>query len=393
MKKLIFVLAAALVLTVALGCSSSNARNNGNNPDQTLTSANRDGVVYHTRIQVALLLDTSNSMDGLIEQAKARLWNIVNTLSTLKYKGAAPEVQIALYEYGNDWLDARTGYIRQVVPLTTDLDLISEKLFSLRTNGGLEYCGAVIADALKDLRWSDGQADMKLVYIAGNEEFNQGHVSYKESCAAAQARGVYINTIYCGGYQAGIQELWQAGATSGGGKYFNIDHDARVTFISTPYDDALARCNQRLNDTYISYGVQGVAKKQSQAAQDVNAESVSAANYAERVVTKSKSSVYRNESWDLVDKVAEDSKALASISQAELPAELQGKTEAEVRQVVDQKATERAAIQREIDELAVKRQAYIDEQAKNSGTAADDLGAAINASILAFAQTKGFDAQ
>ena len=32
-------------------------------------------------IQVAILLDTSGSMDGLIEQAKSRLWNIVNTLT------------------------------------------------------------------------------------------------------------------------------------------------------------------------------------------------------------------------------------------------------------------------------------------------------------------------
>ena len=99
------------------------------------------------KIQVAILLDTSNSMDGLIEQAKSRLWNIVNTLTTLKFEGKTPEIEIALYEYGNDGLNKNTDYIRQVAPLTTDLDLISEKLFSLRTNGGSEYCGAVIQDA------------------------------------------------------------------------------------------------------------------------------------------------------------------------------------------------------------------------------------------------------
>ena len=47
-------------------------------------------------IQVAILLDTSSSMDGLIDQAKSRLWNIVNTLTTLKYKGKAPKIEIAL---------------------------------------------------------------------------------------------------------------------------------------------------------------------------------------------------------------------------------------------------------------------------------------------------------
>ena len=62
------------------------------------------GNFKENKIQVALLLDTSNSMDGLIDQAKSRLWNIVNTLTTLKYNGQAPQVEIALYEYGNNGL-------------------------------------------------------------------------------------------------------------------------------------------------------------------------------------------------------------------------------------------------------------------------------------------------
>ena len=98
-------------------------------------------VVENTKIQVALLLDTSNSMDGLIEQAKSRLWNIVNTLTTLKYDGKTPDIEISLYEYGNSGLSQRENYIKQITPLSTDLDLISEKLFALRTNGGEEYCG------------------------------------------------------------------------------------------------------------------------------------------------------------------------------------------------------------------------------------------------------------
>ena len=35
-------------------------------------------VLPKKHIKVALLLDTSNSMDGLIDQAKAQLWDIVN---------------------------------------------------------------------------------------------------------------------------------------------------------------------------------------------------------------------------------------------------------------------------------------------------------------------------
>ena len=79
-------------------------------------------------IKVALLLDTSNSMDGLINQAKTQLWEIVNELSYAKCEHEDPNLEIALYEYGNDKLSSREGYIRQVLGFSSDLDEISEKI-------------------------------------------------------------------------------------------------------------------------------------------------------------------------------------------------------------------------------------------------------------------------
>src|SRR5687768_2738898 len=56
-------------------------------------------------IMLALLLDTSNSMDGLIDQAKGQLWKIVNEIAAAKgADGNQPNIKIALYEYGNDGL-------------------------------------------------------------------------------------------------------------------------------------------------------------------------------------------------------------------------------------------------------------------------------------------------
>jgi hypothetical protein len=341
------------------------------------------------RIQVAILLDTSNSMDGLIDQAKSRLWDIVNTLTTLKYKGKAPRIELALYEYGNDWLSKRSNYIRQVAPFTTDLDLISEKLFALRTNGGSEYCGAVIREALNVLNWGNSSYDMRLIYIAGNEEFNQGGVSYKEAIASATQKGVYVNTIYCGDRQTGIKELWKDGADRGQGKYFNIDSDAKIRYISTPYDDRISECSDRLNATYIAYGSLGYEKQRNQAMQDENAKSVSKENYASRAVTKS-TSAYKNSNWDLVDKFQE-TQSLSDLKTGDLPKELQGKSEKEIKALIEYKQKERLAIQKEIDELAKKRQEYIDRENKKPGNQqGDDLGKAINVSVLAFANTKGY---
>lgn len=386
MKTLLLVPSALLATTLSFAaCNNSNAKDHKITTKKILQNS---GTEENTKIQVAILLDTSNSMDGLIEQAKSRLWNIVNTLTTLKYHGKTPDIEIGLYEYGNDGLSPQSNYIRQVAPLTTDLDLISEKLFSLRTNGGSEYCGAVIADATKQLNWGKDASNMKLVYIAGNEPFNQGYINYREAISDALRNDIYINTIFCGNQEEGIRTFWKDGADAGKGKYFNIDSNRAVLYVTTPYDVRISECNAKINDTYIGYGSMGDSKKRNQVAQDQNAQGVSAANYAERAVSKSKA-VYKNESWDLVDKVKDDKEAITKLKKEELPKELQNKSKEEIKVYVEKKSKEREAIQKEIGELAKKRQAYIDAEAKKSKSQ-DDLGNAINTSVIAFAKVKGY---
>ena len=329
-------------------------------------------------------------MDGLIDQAKSRLWNIVNTLTTLRYNGKAPEIEIALYEYGNDGIRDE-NYIRQVTPLTQDLDLVSEKLFALRTNGGSEYCGAVIRDASANLNWDSNEKSMKLIYIAGNESFDQGKINYKEVVSKSKGKNIYTNTIFCGSREEGIQTFWQNGALLGGGKYFNIDSDRKVLYIETPYDIRISECNAKLNDTYIYYGNHGSEYRLKQITQDKNAEAQSASNLVERAVAKSKKNAYKNDHWDLVDKAEKDAGFIANVKESELPAELKGKSKEEIQKTIAIKSAARDKIQKEIEELSRKRQMYIDSEMKKRGTDdSDDLGKAIESSILELAKKNGY---
>ena len=69
---------------------------------QAFTTASDEKPKTNT-VKIALLLDTSNSMDGLINQAKSQLWDIVNKFTYAKCGNEQrPELQIALYQYGND---------------------------------------------------------------------------------------------------------------------------------------------------------------------------------------------------------------------------------------------------------------------------------------------------
>lgn len=340
------------------------------------------------KIQVALLLDTSGSMDGLIGQAKSQLWNIVNEMAAAKADGRAPEIEIALYEYGNDNLAASGNYIRQIVPLSKDLDKISEALFALSTNGGNEYCGAVIAKSLKDLAWSSSNRDLKLIYICGNEPFNQGGIDYKGACKDAISKGIIVNTIFCGDAQEGINSFWKEGADLAEGKYFNINHNQATVYVETPYDKEINELNGKLNSTYIAYGASGREKKENQATQDQNAAGYSPANAAERAVSKS-STAYRADDWDLVDAVKNDKVKVTEVKAEELPAELKGKTAAEIKDYVDKKSAERTTIQTQIQDLNKKRGEYIAAEQKKQGQD-NTLNAAMKKSMRERAEKIGF---
>jgi hypothetical protein len=329
------------------------------------------------KIMLALLLDTSNSMDGLIDQAKSQLWKIVNELAHAKCgDGTQPDIQIALYEYGNSGLPITSGYIRQVSPLTTDLDVVSEKLFALRTNGGDEYCGQVIKTSLNELAWSASSEDLKMIFIAGNEPFNQGHVPYSQACSLAKEKGVVVNTIFCGDLNEGIETFWKKGADLTAGNFMSINQDQQTVYVATPFDDQIDAMNDKLNSTYVYYGAQGESKKQLQYHQDSNAASYGTSNKVERAVSKS-SHAYRNSTWDLVDAAKEDEKAITQAKDQELPKEMRGMNAEQRKVYVKTKAAEREKIQKEIMTLNKQRMDYIAKQ-----TPAKDKDKMLDAAML-----------
>ena len=341
-------------------------------------------------MQVALLLDTSNSMDGLINQARSQLWAIVNELAAKKKEGCVPRLEVALFEYGNNRLPATENYIRQVVPLTADLDRLSEALFSLTTNGGSEYCGAVIDEAMTELNWSPGHGHYKAIFIAGNEPFTQGEVDYAQACARARAEGTIVNTIHCGNEQAGIHGKWKHGAALGGGKFITIDQDRAIAHIHCPQDEILLKLNIELNTTYIPYGKMGSEGAMRQRTQDSNAAMAAPQSAIGRVVSKSRKGLYNNVDWDLVDAVEANEEVLVELDSNTLPPELRDKSPAELKVFIATQQKKRANIQKEIAQVAAERDAYLKEK-RLSDAADDSLGAALKDVLNEQAVSKGYE--
>jgi hypothetical protein len=351
----------------------------------TALSAARPGQPL---IQVALLLDTSNSMDGLIDQARSQLWTLVNQFAPLRQDGRAPELQVALYEYGKSTIPAREGYLRQVVSFTTDLDRISQQLFALQTKGGDEYCGTVLLHAMHGLPWSAAPRDLKVIFIAGNEPFTQGAVDYRQSCELARSREVAVNTLFCGSYQEGIATQWEDGARRGGGTYMAIDQDEVAVHLAAPQDDEIARLGLELNRTYLPMGESGRQGLANQAEQDTNALKAGAGSVHQRAVAKA-SGLYKAEGWDLVDAERSGTLKLESLDRKELPKELQALAPSERRAYVDAKAKERTALQARIQKLSAQREAFL-LQKRTQASGARTLDAAMQASLKTQALAKGF---
>jgi hypothetical protein len=340
------------------------------------------------RIQLALLLDTSNSMDGLIDQARSQLWKVVNELARARRGGKAPALEVALFEYGNDGLPASRGHIRRVSELTTDLDRISEELFKLVTNGGSEYCGMVIDEAVAKLSWSGARDVLKIIYIAGNEEFTQGRDPYTAACARAIGKGIIVNTIFCGSFQEGVDGMWKDGAARADGRYMSIDQDQVVEAIETPYDKDIVRLGTELNATYVGYGSEGEALKSRQAEQDSNAAGMGAESKVQRSVAKA-GAAYSNSSWDLLDAVQNKKVDLAKVKDDQLPADMRKMSLPQREKYVQELAGKRADIQKKINDANEKRRLFVANAVKNAPTKST-LEEAILASVKEEAQKKGF---
>ena len=341
-------------------------------------------------VQIAVLLDTSSSMSGLINQAKAQLWNIVNEFATAKQGGVRPELQVALYEYGKSSIPAAEGYMRMICPLTDDLDKVSQELFALRTGGGSEYCGQVIKAAIEGLKWSESKNAYKAIFIAGNEPFTQGKINYVESCKAAIAKGVVVNTIHCGDFQTGVNSKWQHGAELADGNYSHIDQNRKAVHIVAPQDAKIAKLGAELNTTYRGYGAEGGARMRLQKEMDASAEVVAPSVNAQRQVAKAGPN-YNNARWDLLDGLKGKKIKLEDMKDEDLPEEMRKMTLDERKAHVAKLAKQRAEIQEQIKTLAAERTKFIlAERKKLADKGEDTLEAVIIKAVREQAEDRKF---
>ncbi len=311
-------------------------------------------------VDLAICLDISGSMNGLLNATRQNLWAVVNELAAMK---PTPKLRVALLTFGCSAHDAAKGWVNVETGLTDDLDLVSQRLFALTTNGGEEYVGRVVQAALDQLEWSDDAQGLKLLFVAGNEAATQDPaVDFRAQCRAAIARGIVVNSIYCGSPSDELAPAWREVAALADGKFAAIEQDHGIV-IETPFDAQLTALSTALNATYLPFGAVGQSMWKNQAEQDKNASSLNPAAAAQRCQVKG-GDLYSNAAWDLVDACKVETFKLEEVKPEELPESMRAMTLEQRRAHIAEHQRKRDQLRKQVDELGQKRDAHVQQELK-----------------------------
>jgi hypothetical protein len=348
-----------------------------------------DRAPVETRdVDLVFCLDVSGSMKPLLDEVRARLWEVVNEFSGMT---PSPELRIGLMVYGSGKTERETGRIVIQHDLTADLDDVYSTLMSLETSGGEEYVGWAIHRALEEFSWSDDGDALRILLIAGNEEADQAseHYDFRNEARRAFDEGVTIHALYAGTRDKAVKHRWPEIADWSRGTYAPVKPSPNVVNLETPLDAPLTTLNQRYNATFVPVGSVGADALTRVQAQDEAAESLGAQSLGSRIATKA-GGLLGTASWDLVDAASAPGFDLATIDPADLPEEMRYMSYGELFDLLEAKRAEREAIKVQILEADAERREFIRKRSSRNGQ--PGVVDAMREAVRSDAESRGFTA-
>lgn len=337
-------------------------------------------------VDVVICLDTSGSMENLLDSARARLWDVINELALMR---PTPELRVGLLTFGTKNSTAERGFVEKHLDLTGDLDLVYGRLAALEIGGHEEYVGRVLDTALDEMSWASEWNALRIIFLAGNESADQDveNHDFRVVTRSARDKDIIINALYAGNREEAITMKWPEVARNGAGNFSAIDPKVGTIQIATPQDDRLLELNSLLNQTYVPYGEEGEAGLVNQVTQDSNASRLGVQSCSSRIVAKG-TALYSNASWDLVDAAMSEDFSWDSLRSQDLPEELRGMSQPERVAFITSKREARESIQSEIENSSEAREQFIQKTLADNESAG--LGQAMRKVIREQAMAKGF---
>ena len=310
------------------------------------------------RVEIVFVLDTTGSMGGLIEGAKAKIWAIANAISG---RDPAPDVKFGLVAYR----DRCDDYVVKHYGLTGDTDLTFRHLSALRAAGGgdlPEDVNAGLLEAVDAIQWSTGEDVLKIIFLVGDAPPHMDYPDqgqYPEICARAVKKGIVINTIQCGHERSTVRP-WKEIAQMGLGEYAAILQDGGVQVHATPYDDEMAAVSLALGGTAVPYGSDAAHRSVHEKLASSSAAPASATADRLSYSTRHGKVVFGDD--ELLATLDEGKLRPEDINPRLLPADLRDLPAVELRHALERRRAERARLLARAAELRRQRDEYLDAQ-------------------------------
>jgi len=337
-------------------------------------------------IDVCFVLDTTGSMSGLIEGAKAKIWSIANQMIAAE---PTPAIRIGLIGYR----DRGDEYVTRVFDLSDDIDAVYANLSRFHADGGgdtPESVNQALREAVQTMSWNSRRDVLKIIFLVGDCPPHMDYrddVPYPETCQAAVKKDLIINTVQCGSHSETVP-IWQEISRLSEGSYVAIGQTGDMQVVATPMDARIAELNAELGTTLVPYGDE--TSREIVRAKQVASEAAPAAAAADRLAFNAKTGKAVQGGGDLVDDVAGGTVKLGEVKKDELPASLRDKSEAELKGYVEQQSAKRRQIQGQINDLLKQRQDYVAAETKKlAGTTKGSFDAKVTEILQEQAARKG----
>ena len=250
-----------------------------------------------------ICLDTSGSMQGLIDAARRKLWSVVSELATAK-----------------PMPDAARGppHLRQPRRRRRGLRGAPDAVHDRPRPGEREALRAR-NERRRGVRGARGGPrarrpglDLGATRSSSSSSPATSRPTRTASSpsarwlARAAERGVIVNAIYCGGPDDGDAAGWREVALLGKGRFASIDKDHGTVAIVTPFDQELAALSLRLNGTYVAYGREGRRAQGAPGGPGQERRRRGCRPRPPSAPPPRPSDLYDNHGWDLVDRLQKD---------------------------------------------------------------------------------------
>jgi hypothetical protein len=304
-------------------------------------------------IDVVFCLDLSGSTNGLIDDLREKIWDMVNQVGAYR---PSPTFRIGVVGFARPSFKAENSYVKILYPLTEDFDALVHELYKIKpmVEKGDQFVGEALQVAVKKMDWSNAPGAVKMICLAGNGVVNAGNgEAYRDACADAVRQKIVINTLYCRTRNNVERDLpgWREIARITGGEQYDIRIHKRTALILTSPDPArLKNLALDLNDTYIYYGPIGAERYRIMAANDKHSFEASPMTFESRLYYKiSDRYQFHQQGWDVVDYIKITNSSLEEDFSLELMNDsLRFKTPAAVRELALKKKEDRNRIINEL---------------------------------------------